>query len=372
VLAWSNSQHWGPFSATLLDGGHTHKDHWSNQLACNDLKQRLHERIARDLSHFRGKIQLYQVWDGALHWRDWINRCGENLFFDAFRWAQQADPSAVLCSSESSVLTTLTLTNAESYHNLVYRLKDQGVPIRAVCVSAVFEGPVDASTVKHRLDVLHELHLPVYITDFSIHDLDPSKHAYELEKFLRIAFSHEAVAGITLGDLWDRSATPSPRTGQRMSGLYAASKQAKPAAQRLDKLWKDEWHTSVQKKLNSDGSLTFDGYYGQYSYHLTSDDGKVCAGSVDLLPRSDDGSAPRGEWGQRGAEAEAQTFVIKCDWEGHLHVPVWTTPAALALAFVSCLGWCWRQKAALKNKGRPAHMQPTRVPTRSPREVTRV
>ena len=306
---------WGP----PAQGGHGNKDHWSNQLACNDLKQRLHERIARDLSHYRGKIHLYQVWKGALHWRDWIDRCGENLFFDAYRWAQQADPSAILCSSEASVLTTLTLTNAESYHNLVYRLKDQKVPIRAVCVQAIFEGAVDASTVKHRLDVLQELHLPVYITELSISNLDPAKHAYELEKFLRIAFSHEAVAGITLGDVWDRSATPSSMTGERSSGLYAANKQAKPAAARLDRLWKDEWHTSVQKQLGSDGSLTFDGYYGQYSYHLAAEDGKVCAGSIDLLARDDDDAAPRGEWGARGAAAEAQTFVVKCDWEVRAH-----------------------------------------------------
>ena len=40
--------------------------------------------------------------------------------------------------------------------------------------------------------------------------------------------------------------------------------------------------------------------------------------------------------------------MVKCSWEGHVHIPVWTTPAALALTFVSCLAWCWRQKAALK------------------------
>ena len=258
VLTWSQSQHWGGFSATLLDGGHAAHEHWSNQLACKDLKQRLHERIARDLNHFRGKVRLYEVWRGALHWRDWIDRCGESLFFDAYRWAHQADPSAMLCSSEANVLTTLTLTNAEAYHNLVYRLMDQGVPIKAVCVQAVFDGEVDASTVKHRLDVLNELHLPVFITDFAINNLDPAKHAYELEKFLRIAFSHDAVAGITLGDLWDRTADKSVSTSRRNSGLYAENKQAKPAAARLDRLWKEEWHTSTHKPLTSDGSIEFD------------------------------------------------------------------------------------------------------------------
>ena len=40
---------------------------------------------------------------------------------------------------------------------------------------AIFDGEVDASTVKHRLDVLNELRLPVFITDFAITNLDPDK-----------------------------------------------------------------------------------------------------------------------------------------------------------------------------------------------------
>ena len=56
------------------------------------------------------------------------------------------------------------------------------------------------------------------------------------------------------------------------------------------------------------------------------------------------------QWGWRGAEGEAQVFVVKCNWEGHVHIPVWTTPAFLALSFVMCLFMCWRQKASLETK----------------------
>ena len=106
------------------------------------------------------------------------------------------------------------------------------------------------------------------MTNFQIRGLDPAKHAYELEKFLRIAFSHDAIAGISLGDLWDVSSTD-PKHG---SGLYAANKQPKLAATMLNRLWKEEWHTIETKALTSDGALVFDGYYGSYVYSLTSDD----------------------------------------------------------------------------------------------------
>jgi hypothetical protein len=78
---------------------------------------------------------------------------------------------------------------------------------------------------------------------------------------------------------------------------------------------------------------------------------------------------PPGEWGARGAAGEAQTFVVKCDWEGHIHVPVWATPATLALMFVLCLFSCWRQKGKLGQRRAPGHQRlPTvqePVPTRS-------
>jgi endo-1,4-beta-xylanase len=327
LVAWARSQKWASMGAALLDGAQNEVDHWSNKLACRDLQHRLHERIARDLHHFRGTIELYEVWKGSLEWRDWIDRCGEALFFDAYRWAHQADPSAKLCSSESDILSTLTLTKAEAYHNLVYRLKSQGIPIAAICVQAIFNGEVDASTVKHRLDVLHELRLPVYITQFQIRGLDPAKHAYELEKFLRIAFSHDCVAGISLGDLWDTSTSDPGHS----AGLYAANKQPKPAAAKMNRLWKEEWHTSESKAMGATGSLVFDGYYGTYDYSLSAGS-QECSGTIELTPAEVFDFAPGSMWGQHGAEAEAQEFIIQCDWEGHVHIPVWATPAGSALS----------------------------------------
>ena len=79
----------------LLDGGHAGKSHWSNQLACKDLESHMHKRLIRDVQHFKGRLTSYEVWVGALQWRDWIDRCGEALFHNAYRWAQQAYTSPI-------------------------------------------------------------------------------------------------------------------------------------------------------------------------------------------------------------------------------------------------------------------------------------
>lgn len=239
----------------------------------------MRERLMRDLrkapAGFGGRFSRLEVWRDALQSRkdEWVSRCGEGILFSAFKWAHQADSTATLTSAEGDILTTQTLTNAEAYHNLMWEMsKNRGVPVGGIGVRANFSGEVDASTVKHRLDVLKEVELPVYITDFSISNLDPAKHAYELEKFLRIAFSHEAVAGITMGDLWDKG---NPRPS---SGLYAANKQPKPAASKLEQLWSNEWTTRVEEDLaTARGVLDFEGFYGTYQYEVRATPPAACS-----------------------------------------------------------------------------------------------
>ncbi len=60
---------------------------------------------------------------------------------------------------------------------MLWGLSFNAVPIGAIGLQAHFEGEVDASTVKHRLDVLRELQRPIYITDFRISGLAPAQQA---------------------------------------------------------------------------------------------------------------------------------------------------------------------------------------------------
>ena len=335
LLLWMSRNGWHSAAAALFDGGYSHHEHWSNKLTCGDLSMHLRERLIRDLrsgSGFGGQFTRYAVWKDAMRHREWIGRCGESVLFDAFRWAHQADGHALLLTDEGDILSTQTLTNAEAYHNMVWEMKNnRDVPVGGIGLQARFDREVDASTVKHRLDVLYEVQLPVYITDVSIANLDPAKHAYELEKFLRVAFSHPAVAGITLGDLWDKG---NPRAG---SGLYAANKQPKPAAVKLEQLWEGEWTTLVSESMRSSGILEFDGFYGTYRYELRSGS-RECSGEIELL-QTEESKRP-GYYAPRDAQQE---YLVKCNWKGHVHVPVWATPAIIAFLFVGCLLGCYRK-----------------------------
>ena len=72
------------------------------QLTCGDLELHLRERLLRDLrasSGFGGRFARYEVWTAAMRHREWIQRCGENVLFNAYRWAHAADPQVRVTSS---------------------------------------------------------------------------------------------------------------------------------------------------------------------------------------------------------------------------------------------------------------------------------
>ncbi|MFC2089357.1 endo-1,4-beta-xylanase [Bacteroidota bacterium] len=98
----------------------------------------------------------------------------------------------------------------------------------------------------------------------------PSTPAWEiyqaayLKDFYTLSFSHPAVEAIiywTASDLnaWRGAA----------GGLLDMEHNPKPAFYTLKELIREEWHTKVDEQTQSDGSLSFNGFYGEYSGFVT-------------------------------------------------------------------------------------------------------
>ena len=90
--------------------------------------------------------------------------------------------------------------------------------------------------------------------------------------------------------------------------------------------------------MRSPGKVTFDGFYGSYHYELRSGS-RECSGEIHLS--ATDGSQQVGIYAPREGQ---QLYSIKCNWKGHVHVPVWATPAVIAFLFVGCLLGCYRKQ----------------------------
>ena len=118
---------------------------WQNQLpnwlttgthTSAQLRDLLHKHITDEVSHFKGHIWQWDVVneafndDGTMRDTLWLNAMGPRYIADAFRWAHQADPRALLFYNDYNIEGIGAKSDA--VFALVKQLRAEGVPINGV------------------------------------------------------------------------------------------------------------------------------------------------------------------------------------------------------------------------------------------------
>lgn len=89
------------------------------------------------------------------------------------------------------------------------------------------------------------------------------------EQFVKLCFGHPAVASINWWGFSDRNIwLPG-------GGLVDEEYRPKPVYIMLDKLINQTWKTNISEQTDSQGSISFRGFYGEYEISLTTPDGKT-------------------------------------------------------------------------------------------------
>jgi endo-1,4-beta-xylanase len=101
-----------------------------------ELRQVLKSHVQTEAAHFRGKIWAWDVVneafndDGTLRDTLWLQVLGPGYIADAFRWAHQADPKAILFYNDYNIEGVNAKSDA--VYALLKQLRTQGVPVQAV------------------------------------------------------------------------------------------------------------------------------------------------------------------------------------------------------------------------------------------------
>ncbi|GGI09775.1 endo-1,4-beta-xylanase [Egicoccus halophilus] len=100
----------------------------------DELRGILREHILTVVGHFAGRIQQWdvanEIFTGEGEFREeniWIRNLGPGIIADAFRWAHEADPDALLFFNDYSVESINAKSTA--YYELAQQLLDEGVPV---------------------------------------------------------------------------------------------------------------------------------------------------------------------------------------------------------------------------------------------------
>lgn len=117
------------------------KDSAGNTVSKEVLLQRLKEHITAVVRRYKGTIYAWDMVNEAISDKpdeylrpsQWLQICGEEYIANAFRWAHEADPKALLFYNDYNEISPV---KRAKIYRLVKSLKDAGVPIHGVGLQA--------------------------------------------------------------------------------------------------------------------------------------------------------------------------------------------------------------------------------------------
>jgi endo-1,4-beta-xylanase len=228
-----------------------------------ELYQLLHKHIVDEVSHFRGQIWQWDVaneffanaWDtnplpDGINGDDfWVQHLGEGIIADAFRWAHQADPHALLFYNDYNIAgEDGTNAKSDAVYAWVKRMLAEGVPINGIGDQGHLDTQYGVPTLMQQdLQRFAGLGLKVAITEADVRtfvkdattqtptdSLAPSAQAYYYDQMLKPCLAVRSCISFTVWEFGDsQSWVPSTFAGEGYADLYDVNLQPKPAYSEL-------------------------------------------------------------------------------------------------------------------------------------------
>jgi len=234
----------------------------SNGTITNDqLRNILKQHIFAEAGHFKGKIWQWDVanevfansWDphplaDGINGDDfWVSHLGEGIIADAFRWAHQADPHALLFYNDFNIAgEDGTNAKADAVYAWVKSLQAQGVPINGVGEQGHLDTQYGFSGARMQADLARyaSLGLKVAITEADVRtfvettdnlqtptdSLAQFAQPFEFDQELKACLAVSSCISFTIWDVDDADSwVPGVFTGEGYATLYDTNLQPKPA-----------------------------------------------------------------------------------------------------------------------------------------------
>ena len=278
---------------------HTSCAPWLMKYSNREILRRQIERIHRDVTAFRGLIDMWDVINEVVimpvfdRYDNAVTRiCKElgrvGLVKEVFAAAKESNPDAVLLIND--------FNTSENYAELIEGILDAGVPVSAIGIqSHQHQGYWGAEKLNRVLERFSRFGLPIHFTENTLisgeimpaHIVDlndwqvdswPStpegeeRQAREIAEMYSILFSHPLVEAITTWDFNDGRWLKAP------SGFVHEDNSEKPSYYALQELIHGAWETHETLHTDENGFLSFTGFRGGYRLQAA---GESAAFSLD-------------------------------------------------------------------------------------------
>ncbi len=209
---------------------------------------------------------------------------------DSFRWAFDANPNGDFIINEFYTIAKPVIR--EKYFNLIKELLQRNIPVTGIGIQGhepreMWFSPVELIAT---FDKFQTFGLPLHITEFTPQSSGKAikggwregtwteeAQAEFAEQFYILAFGHPAMESIHWWGLSDRF------IWLKNGGLLDRDFNPKPVYHRLKKLIREDWMTkSLQLNSDTNGQVTFRGFYGKYEVKVTDSEGKTSVKEVHM------------------------------------------------------------------------------------------
>ena len=275
---------------------HTACAPWLMRFSNEEILRRQLERIHRDVTAFRGVIDMWDVINEVVimpvfdKYDNAITRiCREKgrirLVKEVFDAARESNPEAVLLIND--------FNTSVSYEILLEGLLEAGVPIDVIGIqSHQHQGYWGLEKLNDVLERFSRFGLPIHFTENTLisgeimpaHIVDlndwqvdswPStpegeeRQAREISEMYTTLFRHPLVEAITTWDFNDGCWLHAP------SGFVREDNSEKPSYFALKQLIHGDWETHETLETDAEGNLCFTGFKGEYTLRTGAGEAKL-------------------------------------------------------------------------------------------------
>ena len=239
---------------------HSQRPTWLTQgvadgtISSAGLRALLHKHITDEVRHFRGEIWQWDVANefftgsnpSGINPNDfWISHLGAGVIADAFRWAHDADPHALLFYNDHNIAgEDGSNAKSDAAYAWVKQMLADGVPIDGVGEQSHLDLQYGfPSQMRQDLQRFADLGLKVAVTEADVrtfvnnptaqqptNPLAPSAQAYYYDQMLKACLAVRSCISFTVWGFGDaHSWIPGAFTGKGYAGTYDVNLQPKPS-----------------------------------------------------------------------------------------------------------------------------------------------
>ena len=278
---------------------------WAHDYPDTDVLARLKARVQRTVSDFRDDVTWWDVVNEAVVSPRFDNAVGRwvaqhgavECVAQAFEWAHQANPDAVLCYNDFSV--------GEDTQQLISGLLERGVPVHMLGIqSHMHKATWPLERVWDVCEAFAQFSLPLHWTELTVLSGRPkaeddndwhrqhqdwvstpegeSAQADYVEQFYTLLFSHPAVEAVTWWDFSDLGAWQGAP-----AGFLRKDMSPKPVYDRLSHMVHNAWHTDAEAQTDEQGNACAHCFHGSYEMQVTLTSGGKLRGEFQVTPKGD-------------------------------------------------------------------------------------